>query len=138
LSDRIYEVVFIADPNLGEPEVDTLTAQVQGYIEKEGGRVQRVEKWGKKRLAYVVKKHREGSYVLLAVEGGAALVKELERRMRVTDGVIRFLTVRVDEELRKAERRKGQRAAEEAKRKARTGGRPAPAPAPAEPEEVEL
>jgi small subunit ribosomal protein S6 len=137
LSDRIYEVVFIADPNLGEPEVDTLTALVQGYIEKEGGRIQRVEKWGKKRLAYVVKKHREGSYVLLVVEGGAALVKEVERRMRVTDGVIRFLTVRVDEDLRKAERRKAQRAVEDSKRKARTGGRPAPAPAePAE--EVEL
>jgi small subunit ribosomal protein S6 len=134
VSDRTYEVVFIADPNLGEPEVDALTAQVQGYIEKEGGRIQRVEKWGKKRLAYVVKKHREGSYVLLVVEGGAAMVKEVERRMRVTDGVIRFITVRVDEDLRKAERRKAQRAVEDAKRKARTGGRPAPAEA----EEVEL
>jgi len=68
LSDRLYEVLFIADPNLGEAELDTLTAQVQGYIEKEGGKVQRVEKWGKKRLAYVVKKQREGSYVLMLVE----------------------------------------------------------------------
>ena len=139
MSDRIYEVVFIADPNLGEPEVDTLTAQVQGYIEKEGGRIQRVEKWGKKRLAYVVGRHREGYYVLLVVEGAGSVVKEVERRIHVLDGIIRFLTVRVDEELRKAERRKGQRAVEEAKRKARTGGRPAPpAPAPAEAEEVEL
>jgi len=137
LSDRIYEVLFIADPNLGDPELDALVAQVQGYIEKEGGRVQRAEKWGKKRLAYVVKKQREGSYVLLVVEGGTALVKELERRLRVTDGILRFLTVRVDEDLAKAERRKAQRAVEEAKRRAHTGGRP-PAPAPAEPEEVEL
>jgi small subunit ribosomal protein S6 len=135
LSDRIYEVLFIADPNLGDPEQDALAAQVQGYIEKEGGRVQRVEKWGKKRLAYTIKKQREGNYVLMVIEGGPALVKELERRLRVTDGILRFITVRVDEDLAKAERRKAQRAVEEAKRKARGVGRPAPA----EPqEEVEL
>jgi small subunit ribosomal protein S6 len=133
VSDRVYEILFIADPNLGEPEVDTLTTQVQGYIEKEGGRIQKVEKWGKKRLAYLVKKQREGSYVLLSVEGGAALVKEVERRLRVTDGVLKFLTVRVDEELRKAEGRKARRAVEEAKRRAK-GVPPRPAPA----EEVEL
>jgi small subunit ribosomal protein S6 len=135
LSDRIYEVLFIADPNLGDPEQDALAAQVQGYIEKEGGRVQRVEKWGKKRLAYTIKKQREGNYVLMVIEGGPALVKELERRMRVTDGVLRFITVRVDEDLAKAERRKAQRAVEDAKRRERTGGRPPKAP---EPEEVEL
>ena len=133
MSDRVYEILFIADPNLGEPEVDTLTALVQGYAEKEGGRIQKVEKWGKKRLAYVVKKQREGSYVLLSVEGGATLMKEVERRLRVTDGVLKFLTVRVDEELRKAERRKGRRAQEDAKRRAR-GVPPRPTP----PEEVEL
>jgi small subunit ribosomal protein S6 len=137
LSDRIYEVLFIADPNLGDPEQDALAAQVQGYIEKEGGRVQRIEKWGKKRLAYVVKKQREGNYVLMVIEGGPALIKELERRMRVTDGVLRFITVRVDEDLAKAERRKAQRAVEEAKRRERTGGRPPKAPE-RESEEVEL
>jgi len=133
VSDRVYEILFIDDPNLGEPEVDTLTALVQGYAEKEGGRIQKVEKWGKKRLAYVVKKQREGSYVLLSVDGGATQKKEVERRLRVTDGVLKFLTVRVDEELRKAERRKGRRAQEEAKRRAR-GVPPRPAP----PEEVDL
>ena len=69
MSDRVYEILFIADPNLGEPEVDALTTQVQGYVEKEGGRIQKVEKWGKKRLAYTIGKHREGSYVLLVAEG---------------------------------------------------------------------
>ena len=133
MSDRVYEILFIADPNLGEPEVDALTAQVQGYAEKEGARIQRVEKWGKKRLAYLIGRHREGSYVLLVVEGGGPLMKEVERRIRVTDGVIKFMTVRVDEELRKAERRKGRRAQEEAKRRAR-GVPPRPAP----PEEVDL
>jgi small subunit ribosomal protein S6 len=127
VKERIYEVLFIADPNLGEPEVDALATTVQGYIEKEGGKVQKVEKWGKKRLAYTVHRHREGYYVLLVVEGRTALVKEVERRIRVTDGIIRFITVRVDEELRKAERRKARRATEEAKRRARMGPRAAPA-----------
>jgi small subunit ribosomal protein S6 len=136
VSERTYEILFIADPNLGEPEVDALTTHVQGYVEKEGGRVTKVEKWGKKRLAYIVHKHREGSYVLLTVDGPAVLVKEVERRIRVTDGVIKFITVRVDEELRKAEGRKARRVAEEAKRRAKGPARP-PRPS-AEAEEVEL
>ena len=121
MSDRVYEILFIADPNLGEPEVDALTTQVQGYVEKEAGKIQKIEKWGKKRLAYAVGKHREGSYVLIVAEGGPALVKEVERRIRVTDGIIRFITVRVDEELRRAEGRRARRAADEAKRKSRPG-----------------
>ena len=125
MSDRVYELVFIADPGLGEPEVDALAAQVQGFVEKEGGRVSKLEKWGKKRLAYNVKRHREGSYVLLVIEGGAALIKEVERRIRVTDGIIRFLSVRVDEDLRKAEGRKARRTAEEAKRRVRLESRTA-------------
>jgi small subunit ribosomal protein S6 len=121
VSERVYEVLFIADPNLGEPEVDALTAQVQGYLEKENATIEKVEKWGKKRLAYAIGRHREGSYVLIVAKGGSALVKEVERRLRVTDGVIRFITVRVDEDLRKAEALRVRRAAEEAKRRERTG-----------------
>ena len=133
MSERVYEILFIADPNLGEPEVDSLTTLVQGFVEKEGGKVQKVEKWGKKRLAYVIGKHREGSYVLLVVDGNPTLVKEVERRIRVTDGVIKFMTVRVDEELRKAERHKARRAVEEEKKRGRQSGRTAAQP----PEEVQ-
>jgi small subunit ribosomal protein S6 len=122
VSNRVYEILFIADPNLGEEAVDTLTEQVQGFVEKDGGKVERVEKWGKKRLAYEVHGHREGYYVLLVVESTGPLVKEVERKMKVTDGVIRYLTVRVDEELRKAERRKARRALADEKRKSRPGG----------------
>jgi small subunit ribosomal protein S6 len=130
VSERVYEFLFIADPNLGEPEVDALAAQVQGFVEKESGKIQKVEKWGKKRLAYKVGRHREGSYVLIVAAGGSALVKEVERRLRVTDGVIKFITVRVDEELRKAEASKAERAVAEAKRRQRMG--PAPAAPPVE------
>jgi len=132
VSDRVYEILFIADPNLGEPEVDALTAQVQGFVEKDGGRIQKVEKWGKKRLAYTVGKHREGSYVLIVAEGSGEIIKEVERRMRVADGVIRYLSVRVDEDLRKAETSKRKRAIEEEKKRAHMATRPARPSAAAE------
>ena len=136
VSQRIYEILFIADPNLGEPEVAALTTQVQGFIEKEGGSIQKSENWGKKRLAYIVRKQREGTYVLLVAEADAKAVKEIERRMRVLDGVLKFQTVRVDEDLKKAERRKARRTEDENRKRARTG-RPAPAPVPAAVADVE-
>ena len=133
--NRTYEILFIADPDLSEADVDTLTTTVQGFAEKEGAAVKKVEKWGKKRLAYTIKKQKEGYYVLLEVEGLASMVAEVERRMRVTDGILKHITVRTDEELRKAERRKAARAVEDEKRKLRTGNRPPPAP---DAEEVSL
>ena len=124
MSDRVYEIIFVADPDLGEADVDALTEQVQGFVERDGGRVDRVEKWGKKRLAYEVRRRREGYYVLIVAQGGGALVRELERRLKVTDGILRFLTVRVDDDLRKAERRKAIRALAEEKRRSRISGAP--------------
>jgi small subunit ribosomal protein S6 len=140
VSQRVYEILFIADPNLSEPDVDALTATLQAFVEKEGGKVEKVEKWGKKRLAYLVKRHREGSYVLLVAHGGSDMMREVERRIRVTDGVIKFMTVRVDEELKKADRRKAKRTAEDEKRRSRTPDRPAPASLPSVPagDEVQL
>ena len=138
MSERVYEILFIADPNLGEPEVDALTATVQGFLEKEGATVQKVEKWGKKRLAYLIGKHREGSYVLLVVEAKASVVKEVERRIRVTDGVVKFMTVRVDEELKKADRRRARRAADDEKRKARGPVTPRPGSLPSVPDSEEV
>jgi small subunit ribosomal protein S6 len=134
VSERIYEILFIADPNLGEAEVEALVTLVQGYVEKEGAKVQRVERWGKKRLAYVVRKQREGYYVLIVAEGKGGVLKDVDRRLRVTDGVLKFIIVRVDEELRKADGRRARRAKNDSKKRER---RPAP-PAVAEPEEVEL
>ena len=138
MSERVYEILFIADPNLGEPEVDALTATVQGYLEKEGAKIQKVEKWGKKRLAYLIGKHREGSYVLLVVEAKASVVKEVERRIRVTDGVVKFMTVRVDEELKKADRRRARRAADDEKRQARGPVAPRPGSLPSVPDSEEV
>ena len=136
MKERLYEVLFIADQNLGEPEVDALTATIQGFIEKESGKIQKIEKWGKKRLAYPVKRQREGSYVLVVAEGGAQMMHEVERRIRVTDGVLKFITVRIDDDMRKLERRKARRAVEDEKRRAHGLVRP-PAPV-ADNEEVAL
>ena len=129
MSNRMYEILFIANPGLGETEVEALTEQVKGFVEKDGGRIEKVENWGKKRLAYEVRGHREGYYILIMTESTGPLVKEVERRLKVTDGVIRFLTVRVDEELRKAERRKARRSLNDEKRRSRSGSTPAKSPA---------
>ncbi len=127
MSERLYEILLIANPELGDPEIDALVEQIQGYIEKEGANVQKVERWGKKRLAYLVKKHREGFYVLFLVDAGGGELREIERRIRVTDGVLKFISVRVDVELRKAERRKARRVAEEDKKRQRQAARAAAA-----------
>lgn len=119
MKERTYEIIFIADPNLSEPDVEGLTATVKGFVEKEGGKIEKVENWGKKRMAYEVRRHRDGYYVLLSVLGSAALVKEVERRIRVTDGIIRHLSVRVDQEIRKADARKAARAEQDQGKRAR-------------------
>ena len=118
MSTRQYEILFIAEQNLGEPEVDTLTNTVKGFIEKENGTVEKVEKWGKKRLAYTIGKNREGSYVLMLANCPGSAMSEVERRMRVTDGILRFLAVRIDAEMKKADRKKAIRGKKESTRRA--------------------
>ena len=118
MSQRQYEILFIAEQNLGEAEVDTLTATVKGFIEKENGTVDKVEKWGKKRLAYTIGKNREGSYVLMIANAPGSSISEVERRMRVTDGILRFLAIRIDAEMKKADRKKTIRGKKESTRRA--------------------
>jgi small subunit ribosomal protein S6 len=118
VSQRQYEILFIAEQNLGEPEVDTLTATVKGFIEKENGTVEKIEKWGKKRLAYTIGKNREGSYVLMIANAPGSAMAEVERRMRVTDGILRFLAIRIDAEMKKADRKKTIRGKKESTRRA--------------------
>ena len=123
---RIYEELFIIRPEAPEEEIDQVIEQMKGVITTAGGTVDKVDKWGKRRLAYRVDKHREGSYVLIQFTSSPETVKELERRLRVTDAVIKFLTVRIDETLKRLEKRKKHRE-KRAHRKATA------APAPAQP-----
>lgn len=95
---RTYEVVFILKPDMPEEEADRFIAQMEGVVTATGGTLEKVEKMGRRRLAYRLQKYLEGQYVLFVLAGEAATVQELERRMKVADPVLKYLTVRVDEE----------------------------------------
>jgi small subunit ribosomal protein S6 len=96
--NRSYEIMFIVRPDVEEPELDKLIETVSGYVTTGGGTVKTTEKMGRRRLAYTVKKFNDGFYVLLIVDAPAALITEIERRLRVSEQVIKFITVRMDEE----------------------------------------
>ena len=95
---RTYELMFIVRPDMTEEDQDKLVATLEGHVATAGGAVKNVERMGKRRLAYLVRRFQDGIYVLMVLEGDGAMVKELERRLRVTEPVIKFITVRVDEE----------------------------------------
>jgi len=115
---RIYEELFIVKPDAPDEEVDQFVEQLRTQLTAAGVTVDKVEKWGKRRLAYRVDKYREGAYVLLEFTAEADTVKELERRLRVSDLVIKFLTVRVDQTRKRLDKRKKQRDKRAAKRAA--------------------
>src|SRR5271166_992132 len=95
---RIYELMFIVRPDMTEEDQDKLIANLEGQVGTAGGTVKSVERMGKRRLAYLVRNFNDGIYVLLTLEGEGGMVKEIERRLRVNEPVIKFLTVRIDEE----------------------------------------
>ena len=95
---RLYEVMFIVRPDAVEEDVDKLIAGFSSSVANGGGVVKTVEKMGRRKLAYTVRKFNDGNYVLLTVEANGKVVTELERRLRVTEPVIKFITVRIDEE----------------------------------------
>ena len=96
--NRTYEIMFIVRPDVEEAELDKLVETFSGYVTTGGGVVKTTEKMGRRRLAYTVKKFNDGFYILLVVEAPASLISEIERRLRVSEPVIKFITVRMDEE----------------------------------------
>jgi small subunit ribosomal protein S6 len=106
---RVYEELFIVKPDAPEEEVDAYIGQIKELITNGKGTVDKADKWGTRKLAYRVQKYNEGVYVLFQFSSSPELVKEIERRMRVTDMVIKFITVRIDEKTKKIEKRKKQR-----------------------------
>ncbi|MBZ5724214.1 MAG: 30S ribosomal protein S6 [Acidobacteriia bacterium] len=129
---RIYEELFIVKPDAPDEEVDQFVEQIRTQLVAAGATVDKVDKWGKRRLAYRVDKYREGTYVLFQFTAGPESVKELERRLRVSDVVLKFLTVRIDETLKRLEKRKKERDKRMARR-AVSAGPGGPGPAPAQP-----
>ena len=128
---RVYEVMFIVRPDVAEEDVDKLIAGFSTTVTGGGGAIKSVEKMGRRKLAYLVRKFNDGNYVLLTIEANGAVVLELERRLRVTEPVIKFITVRIDEEekrLAKVKALRGVRRKVSAEHAA-----PAAAPAPVAP-----
>jgi small subunit ribosomal protein S6 len=133
---RLYEVMFIVRPDVADEEVDKLVAGFTTTITSGGGAVKSVEKMGRRKLAYMVRKFNDGNYVLLTIEANGAGVLELERRLRVTEQVIKFITVRIDEEekrLAKVKALRGTRRKMSAEPAAASTPATAPAPAAAAP-----
>jgi small subunit ribosomal protein S6 len=125
---RGYELMYILEPTLDEEATKALIGQIEEFMGKQGVNIEATDPWGKRRLAYKIGRHSEGFYVLSRLKAEADAVSELERRLRVTDGVLRFLTVRVDKEQEKVERRRARKAEREQARRERRRKAAAAAP----------
>ena len=131
MEERQYDLIFICRPDTPEPDVDKVIATVEHAAAEKGAKIEKTEKWGRKRMAYRVQRLREGFYVYMVLRSShGEVVKELERRLKVADPVMKYLTVRVDEELKRQDKLKRHRE----KRAARRPRKPVPtavAPPPA-------
>jgi len=108
---RVYEILFIIAPNVEETDLEALVTQFSEVATNQGARVTKVDRMGRRRLAYPIQKFKDGHYVVLTIEGTGAEIAEIERRMRVTDAIIRHLSIRIDEDLKRAEKFRTRRAA---------------------------
>ncbi|MBV9215745.1 MAG: 30S ribosomal protein S6 [Acidobacteria bacterium] len=116
MANRTYEVMYIVDPDTAGDKIEKLNEAVGKLIEKEGGEVVRMDDIGLKTMAYPIQKKAEGHYVLFEINGSGQEIAELERRMRVNDMIMRYITVRVDEDRKKATKLREKREARAAKR----------------------
>jgi len=116
MANRTYEVMYIIDPDTDAEKIGKLNDAVGKLIEKEGGEVVRMDDIGMKELAYSIQKKKEGHYVLFEINGTGQEIAELERRMRVNDMIMRYITVRVDEDRKKADKIRSKREARAEKR----------------------
>jgi small subunit ribosomal protein S6 len=130
MEERQYDLIFICRPDTPEADVDKVIATLEHAASEKGGKVESVNKWGRRRMAYRVQKLREGYYVYLVVKSThGEVVKELERRLKVSDAVMKYLTVRLDEELKRQDKLKRHRERRAARRPRKTAtATPAPPP----------
>jgi small subunit ribosomal protein S6 len=96
--NRKYELVYVVSPEASDEQVADLHTQIEAIVQRIGGQIEKTENWGRRKLAYEIGRHKEGTYVLEVLNGGGELIKEIDRRLKVIDLVIRHLVVRVDEE----------------------------------------
>jgi small subunit ribosomal protein S6 len=134
MEERQYDLIFICRPDTPEAEIDKVISTLEHAATEKGGKIEKTDKWGRKRMAYRVQKLREGFYVYMVVRSShGEVVKELERRLKVSDAVMKYLTVRVDEELKrqqKLQRHRERRAARRPRKTAPASAPPSPTPTP--------
>ena len=127
-TSRQYELVYIVTPDGSETQVAELHTQIEQIVQRYNGTFDKTENWGRRKLAYEIGHHREGTYVVETITGSGELMKEIDRRLRVIDTVIRHLTVRIDDDLRVAERLRSERKSTQARRRTARGLPPEPLP----------
>jgi len=136
MEERYYDLVFIVRPATPEDEIKKVLTVIEHTVAEKGGKIEKTEHWGTRKLAYRVAKHREGIYVHQEIRTShGELISELERRLRVQDNVIKYQTVRLDEDLKRQKKLSGKREKRAARRPRRTPA-PAPAQVPAAPEQA--
>ena len=118
---RKYELVYVVSPEASDDQVTDLHTQVEAIVQRIGGSIEKTENWGRRRLAYEIGRHKEGTYVLEVLHGTGELMKEIDRRLKVTDLIIRHLVVRVDEAEAVIERTKARRTATSQRRRVARG-----------------
>jgi small subunit ribosomal protein S6 len=121
MADRQYELVYILPPESTEEQVAEVHAQVEAVVSRLEGKIERTDNWGRRRLAYEIAHFKEGVYVLQVINGGGGLMKEIARRLRVLDQVLRHMVVRVDEEMQTVERTRTKRQTESERRRVKRG-----------------
>ncbi len=133
MEERLYDLIFIVRPATPEDEIKKVLSAIEHTCAEKGGKIEKAEQWGTRKLAYRVAKHREGIYFYQQIRTAhSELIAELERRLRVQDVVIKYLTVRFDEDLKRQKKLVHKRDLRAARRPRRT----APAPAPPAPEQA--
>jgi len=118
MANRVYEMMYIAAPTTASDDIEKFNDALSKIVEAEGGSVVKLEDIGIRKLAYKINKLSEGHYVLFEIEGSGREIAELERRMRVNDAIIRYITVRVDEDRKKSDKIRSKRENRTAKRRA--------------------
>jgi len=121
MASRKYELVYILPPDTTEQQLAELQQQIEAVVARMEGQIEKTENWGRRRLAYAIGHFKEGVYVLVVINGSGELMKELDRRLKVMDQVVRHLVVRVDEEMKVVERTRTKRQTESERRRVKRG-----------------
>ena len=119
--NRKYELVYVVSPDASDDQVSELQTQVEGIVQRLNGQLEKTDNWGRRRLAYEIGRHKEGIYVLHVINGSGELMKEIDRRLKVFDNVIRHLVVRVDEHETVVDRHRSKRSEESRRRRVARG-----------------